>query len=404
MSKDIIVPVILCGGSGTRLWPASRESNPKQFLSLTNNGYSLLQNTVKRVLRVCDVKASSLVVVTLDTFKSSVLRDLLEIDPALTNHILCEPSAQQTSAAVALAADYVTKTFGENAIMLILPADHHIVDEDALGKVFLNTIDSAKDGNIVTFGITPTRPDTGYGYIRTGSSNKTGRVYGVKQFVEKPDLETAQAYLESGEYLWNSGMFVFTAATVIDQYRLFARNILRTVQKSVEADIKNPDADIYAGIEKIPFDKAIIEKSMNVTVVPCALEWSDIGSWQSLWEISEKDESNNVFHGNIVSQNANGCMVKGKDKLIAVAGLDDIVIVETDDAILIAKREDADSLKALVTSLKEAGMRETAIPSQPRPAQPWSMVRSLPANEAFSDRPLDGNENILKMEIKKKIN
>lgn len=381
MTKNFIVPVILCGGAGTRLWPASRTNYPKQFLSLIDDD-TLLQNTMKRALRISSADASRLVTVTVSSLKDRVITDLSEINPLATRHILCEPSARNTAAATAFAADYVAKTFGENAIMWILPSDHHVADEDVLKRAFSDALSAVENGHIVTFGITPTRPDTGYGYILPDSLNKTGKTCGVSAFVEKPDLETARAYLESGEYLWNSGMFAFTAKTILNAYKMHANEILAGIREATRLNSHFPNEDIYNGLEFDSFDKLIVEKSKNIAVVPCDPQWSDIGSWESLWDIRQKDENDNVMDGNTASHNSTGCLIQAKDRLVAVAGIDDIVVIETDDAILVAKRNDPESMKKLVESLKNAGIPEALGQSTPAPAlHPWSMINTIPANE-----------------------
>ena len=376
MSKEFIVPVILCGGSGTRLWPASREKHPKQFLNLVND-FSLLQNTMRRALRVCGAEASSMVTVTRGTLKNSVSAHIAEIDEKGIAHILCETKARNTAAAVAFAAEYVTRNFGPDAIMWILPADHHIADENILSQSLCDALEAARAGKLVTFGITPTRADTGYGYIRAGAKTTTAGVLEVAEFVEKPNLETAQKYVAEGNYLWNSGMFLFTAQSVTEHYNEFAPRILSDVRAAMKTDDREPCAKTYSQIEEISFDKAIMEKSKNTAVVPCNPEWSDIGSWESLWDIMPKDMNNNVVQGKATLHNAQGCLVQSKDRLIAVAGLDNIVVIESGDAILIADKTDANSMKTLVSSLKKAGAREAIEPPVAQPHQPWTMVKTL---------------------------
>lgn len=381
MTKDIIIPVILCGGSGTRLWPSSREKHPKQFLSLMND-FSLLQNTMRRALRVCGADASSLVTVTLASLRDSVAVQLSEMDENATKHILCEPSARNTAAAVAFAAEYVRQTFGDNAMMWVLPADHHIAKEDVLAQSLMHAVTEAKKDKLVTFGITPTRPDTGYGYIRAEKSDQKKPVLKITSFVEKPDFETAQDYFESGEYLWNSGMFLFTARSVIAHFNEFAPKILADVTSSMQNNAQMPLPESYAMIEEVPFDKAIMEKSKLAAVVPCNPDWSDIGSWESLWDILPKDKNNNVVDGKAALVNSKGCLIQSEDRLIAVAGLDDIVVIETKDALLITRKSDNDSLRDLVKSLKKSGARETIDPPAQSP-QPWTMIKSLPSDKSF---------------------
>jgi mannose-1-phosphate guanylyltransferase/mannose-6-phosphate isomerase len=377
MNRETIVPVILCGGSGTRLWPASRENHPKQFLPLMND-FSLLQNTMRRALRVSGADASNLVVVTLAAMKDGVEKQLSEMNEFATKHILCEPSARNTAAAVAFAAAYVYRTFGPDAIMWVLPADHHITREDVLSTAFGHALSAAKDDHLVTFGISPSRPDTGYGYIKLGAA-KNENVRMADRFVEKPDAKTAQSYLDAGDYLWNSGMFLFSVASVLAHFEEYANDIMTSTFAAMENGTQtNPDAKTYAAVQSIPFDKAIMEKSKKVAVVPCDPEWSDVGSWESLWDIRAKDKNNNVIEGKAACHNATGCLIQGKDRLIAVAGLHDIVVVETDDALLITHKSDGDSMKSLVKGLKDSGAIETIDhPAAPQATQPWSLVKSL---------------------------
>lgn len=356
-ASGIIVPVILCGGSGTRLWPASRESHPKQFLSLTGET-SLLQNTASRALRISGAKASNLVVVTLAAMKSLIEKQLSETLGGSPSHIVSEPCARNTAAAVAAAALYVARTFGEDALMWVLPSDHHIGNELALAQSFAHALDSARDKKLATFGITPTRPDTGYGYIRAKKSDAGKTVMRVEEFVEKPNFDTAKKYLQSGDYMWNSGMFLFSAKTVLDEFETHAPDILAGVQAALQNDVL--DASTYAKIPSQPFDKAVMEKSDKVCVVPANPDWSDIGSWESLWDICDKDENNNVLDGNAVTLNAKNSLIHSKKKLIAVAGLENIVVVETDDAILIMNKQDNDSMRELIKKLKDNGAREVA--------------------------------------------
>lgn len=359
MSKYTVVPVILCGGSGTRLWPASRENHPKQFLKLMGD-FSLLQDTMRRALRISGSPAGNLVTVTLGNLSEGVREQLSNIDQEATQHILSEPCARDTAAAVAFAASYVKKHFGGHAIMWVLPADHHVGDEHAMRAAFNEAIEAAAQDYLVTFGIRPTRPETGYGYIRLGDNLKDETVYKAEAFVEKPNRETALEYLNSGMFLWNSGMFLFSAERVLNQYEKYAPEVLTGVLESMEKAPSATQLDFarYVEIEKKPFDKAIMEKSRLVAVIPCNPEWSDIGSWESLWEIRQKDEHGNVTEGQAACYESRNCFVQSKDRLIACAGVENIVVIETEDAVLIADRRNGDAMKVLVNALKKSGRRE----------------------------------------------
>jgi len=378
-----IIPVILCGGSGMRLWPASRENHPKQFLSLTND-FSLLQNTARRALRACGADARAIVCVTHESMRGAVSEHLAEIDNDAPLHILSEPAARNTAAAIAFAARYVSTTFGPDAILWILPADHHIEHEDILQAALQKALTAVHDSRLVTFGITPTRADTGYGYIRLGKGLEAHEgVHAVCHFREKPDTATAQSYLDSGEYLWNSGMFLFNAATVLKEFETHAPGILEIVDAAMEKSITDPCPYTYTAVVAQPFDKAVIEKSDAVAVVPCDPGWSDIGSWESLWDLRAKDHNNNVIEGRAAAYNSSGCLIQAKDRLIAVAGLDDIIVIETEDAILIGNKNDSDSMKELVAGLKKLDAPETKHIVRPsEPAQPWTMVRKIGQTES----------------------
>ncbi len=344
-----IIPVILCGGSGTRLWPLSRNDTPKQFLKLLGEN-SLLQNTVLRAQKVSMTNNENFVFVTLGRNKNEISKQLNELGAGYNHHILCEPMARNTAAAVALAAQYVADTFGEDAIMWVLPADHHIQDEVALMHALKQAILSALDESLATFGIIPTRPDTGYGYIRY--SNELAAACVVEEFVEKPDLKTAQSYLDDGHYLWNSGMFVFQASTILNSFMLHAPQIINDISNMVQSGYDDIDADLYSAVESISFDYAIMERAKNVSVIPCSIGWSDIGSWESLWDIQPKDDNGNVVKGNAVLQDSENCLIEAKNRLIACAGVRDIVVIDAGDSILIADKSNSQVIKTLVGQLK----------------------------------------------------
>lgn len=380
-----IIPVILCGGSGTRLWPFSRENLPKQFLKLINDA-SLLQETVMRAQRVSGAEDSDFVIVTLENSQKEVARQLSELDPMLASHIIGEPSARDTAAAVALAAHYIARNFGSDAIMWVLPADHHIGDEKSLRKALNKAVETAKEDYLTTFGIVPSHPETGYGYIRFGDTEIAEGVKAVSSFVEKPNFETAKAYLESGEYLWNSGMFVFKTAAVLENYMQHAHDISRQVQQAIKNNTKRPDADLYAEIQKTPFDKAIMERSGKVAVIPCEMNWSDVGSWGSLWDISDKDPNGNVIDGPAVTYNSRNCIIKAQDRLVACAGLENIVVAETADAILIADKNNSDDLKVLVNAMKKEQRRELREPTIEH--RPWGLFRILSCKDSYKVKEL----------------
>ena len=358
MKNNLVIPVILCGGSGTRLWPVSRECQPKQFLNLLGE-FSLLQDTARRAINIAGADVAHVVTVTLDKLKDQVEQHMSAINPLAARHILSEPCARNTAAALAYAASYVRDVFGEDSIMWVLPSDHYIGNELALKAALEHAIEAANNNYLVTFGIKPSRADTGYGYIKTGAPLGSAGVCMVKKFVEKPDFETAHAYVESGDYLWNSGMFVFKTKTVIEQFSYYELAIIEGVQKAMATGTAYyPEAGKYAELINKPFDKAILEKSDRVVTVSCDPAWSDIGSWESLWEIRSKDEDGNALEGRTMCQDTRDCFVLSKKKLIACVGIEHLIIAETDDAILIADRRNAVGMKELVNNLKATGFMD----------------------------------------------
>lgn len=351
-----IIPVILCGGSGTRLWPVSRNATPKQFLNLLGD-HTLLQDTARRALNLTGTSAGDLMTVTLGSLAQDVKTQLEALEPDSVRHVIAEPSARNTAAAIAYAAIYARASFGEDAIVWILPSDHHMGNLDSLRTALTESIKAAQDDYLVTFGITPTRPETGYGYIKVGSKTERSDAHIIYRFVEKPDKATAQTYLDDGAYLWNSGMFLFKVRAVIDQFRRFAPAILDQAEKAMAAstDRRNPDAALYGAIEKVPFDIAIMEKADRRAVVPCNPEWSDIGSWESLWDIRKKDENGNSLDRNAVAINTTNSLVLGSGKrLITTVGLDHIAVVETGDAILVLDLRKSQDIKTLVETLQKS--------------------------------------------------
>ncbi len=350
----MIIPVILCGGSGTRLWPVSREIYPKQFLNLLGQR-SLLQNTVNRAVEITGAARSDVVIVTLADFRADVAAQLGE---EATHHVLCEPSARNTAAAIACAAIYVRDTFGADAVLWVLPSDHHIGNDAELARAFKDAKDAAEQGYLVTFGIRPTRPDTGYGYILRGDAVSGGRVFSISQFLEKPDLERAAQYIADGRYLWNSGMFVFRAGSVIGEFEKYSADVLDAVARAIGgADAASPDAALYSSIPKVPFDIAIMERSDKGAVVPTDPAWSDIGSWESLWDASEKDSQDNAVKGVAALHDTKGCFIQGNGgRLIACAGVENLVIVDTGDAVLVADRSNSDAIRELVNKIKAKGL------------------------------------------------
>lgn len=371
-----IIPVILSGGSGSRLWPLTRNNQPKQFLKLFNE-YSLLQNTLDRVLTCTDATADQVITITNDAFLRQTHEQYNDFEPSAVKHLIGEPEAKNTAPAIAYAALYTAHYFGEKSVLWIVPADHHIQDLRSLTASLSHAEKAAKEGFIATFGITPTSAEIGYGYIKQEKNNKSATYSPIEAFVEKPDKETAQRYLDSGQYYWNSGMFVATAKTLIEEFELLAPEIITPLQSY----LKNHKIDLpissntYASLPSTPFDIAIMEKTKHAVVVPCSIEWSDIGTWSSLWELGTKDPHGNVTDGRIAPVDTQNCLIHSNSMLIATIGLKDLAIIEDGDSILIADKNDSASLKKLVATLDKN--KTTKTQASAIKIKPWGSIKTL---------------------------
>ena len=281
---NVIIPAILCGGSGTRLWPVSNENLPKQFLQLTGD-HSLLQMTALRILSLDTVTPDNVLAITHMTHAALVKRHLDEIDPILTGHIISESLAKNTAPAIALATLYAAHHFSENDILFIVPSDSYLENPVALNTALGFALDSAKAGKIALFGMTPDRPETGYGYIKKGFELSPD-CFEVEAFIEKPDEKTATELLKSPDYLWNSGMCLARISTLLHAFKEHALDLLTAV-------LENPTS--YENVPNIAFDKAVLEKSKNISVTPCDSAWSDVGTWQGLWQILETEVSSPIY-------------------------------------------------------------------------------------------------------------
>lgn len=378
-----IIPVILCGGSGTRLWPISRQNTPKQFLPVYDDN-SLLQNTLDRAIICANCDADQVITVTGDAIKKQTLLQYADFEEGATNHLLAEPMARNTAPAVAYAAIHAKKNFGDDAILWILPADHFVQNMSALKKALNDAVKAAQEGYLVTFGMKPDRPETGYGYIKSGKTlNDASTTLDVAEFVEKPDLETAKQYLESGKYLWNSGMFVFSVKSILESYETHAAPILEPLKKSYGKLIgsKTIHPETYASLPSIPFDIAIMEQTDKAAVIPCDIGWSDVGTWESVWDIKEKNKDGNVIEGKVAPVNTKDCLIQSTSMLVATVGVENLAIIENGDAILIADKTDSSAMKTLVTALKNQEAAEAMDP--PKEKRPWGKFTVLSKGEGF---------------------
>jgi mannose-1-phosphate guanylyltransferase / mannose-6-phosphate isomerase len=373
-----IVPLIMCGGAGTRLWPASRENRPKQFLPLFGR-YSTFQETIRRVSD--PGLFGRPIVVTNAQYRFLVAEELAAI--GVQADILLEP-ARRDSAPAIVAGSAFARGRDKDAIVAALAADHVVTDADAFAKACAAAARAAAGGRIVAFGVRPTRPATEYGYIRAGSPIGDD-IFAVAQFVEKPDAATAQRYVAEG-YLWNSGNFIFPAELLVEEYRGFEPESADAIIQSVEAagsDLGfvtlDPEAFTRAVAKSI--DYAVMERTKHAAVMPVSYGWSDVGSWQAVWELSNRDAAGNAAHGSALFVDAGGCYVSAERQLVAVFGLQDVVIVATADAVLVARREDADGLRRVVAKLREAAPAVTA--DHLKVHRPWGSYESLDHGDRF---------------------
>ena len=382
-----VIPVILCGGAGTRLWPLSRELYPKQLLALVDD-YSLLQNTVTRCAGHPDVTAPMLV--CNEEHRFLVAEQLREIEVE-ASRIILEPEGRNTAPAVALAAHEAMKT-DDDAILVVLPSDHVIHKTTLFLEALTTAIDLAKDDALVTFGVVPDKPETGYGYIKKGMA--TGAAFKVDKFVEKPDVATASEFLQSGLYCWNSGMFVFKASAYLKELAAQTPRIAEAMAKatanaSADLDFTRVNAEAFKSSPSDSIDYAVMEHTVDALVVPLDAGWSDIGSWDALWQISEKDEHNNTLVGDAVVHDVEGSLVWSESRLVSVVGLKDVIVVETADAVMVASQDQAQDVKSIVNHLKGSGRIERTF--HQKVYRPWGYYEGLDAGPAFQVKRLGIN-------------
>lgn len=375
----MIISIIMAGGSGTRLWPLSRSLYPKQFLSLINEN-SLLQETLKRL---DGLNCLPPVIVSNNEHRFIVAEQLRQfgVDDF---QIILEPVGRNTAPAVALAALKSLELHGDHH-MLVLAADHAIQDIEAFHAAVLAAEQESVDNKLVTFGIVPTKPETGYGYIKKGEQVKNS-VFKVNSFVEKPDLETAKNYLEQKCYLWNSGMFMFKASVYLDELKKFRPDILAACKESLSSastdlDFIRLNSDVFAECPDESIDYAVMEKTQDCVVIPLDADWSDIGSWTSLWEISEKDEHENVSHGDVINYNSRNNYIYSEGSLISTVGVNNLIIVQTKDALLVAQQDNVQDIKKIVEILKKQKRSEHI--SHREVYRPWGRYDSVERGDRY---------------------
>jgi len=377
----MLIPLILSGGSGTRLWPVSRRNLPKQFLSLSGDG-TLFQQTVARTQKLPDVTAP--IVVASEDHRFLAADQLLEAGVSGAT-ILLEPVARNTAPAIALGALKAVER-DPQALLLVLPADHLIGDTGSFVAAVQQALPAARDGWLVTFGIRPDRPETGFGYIRRAESIG-GAAFRVERFVEKPDLATAEGYVKDGGYDWNSGMFLFKAARYLEELGQHAPEMLEAVRQAYatghgDLDFVRVDAEAFAKVPDNSIDYAVMEKTKRAAVVPVSCAWSDIGSWSALWLSGQHDEQGNQREGDTLTVNTRNSLLRSHDRhMIATVGVDDLIVVSTPDATLVAHRDAAQDVKKVVDQLKASGRTEHSFHRVVH--RPWGSYDSLEEGGRF---------------------
>ena len=373
-----MIPVILSGGSGTRLWPLSREAFPKQFLRLAGDG-SMLQETWTRV---APLATAAPIVVAGEEHRFMVAEQLREAG-CRDARILLEPAARNTAPAIAVAA-LEASSDGRDPLLLVLPSDHVIADAEGFRKAVTAAEAAAQAGRLVTFGIVPTGPETGYGYIKAVAGGEGVRA--VERFVEKPDADTAAAYVASGDYFWNSGMFLFRASVYLAELERHQPAMLAACRDALakarrDEDFVRLDKPAFSASPSDSIDYAVMEKTAEAAVLPIDAGWNDVGSWAALWQVAQQDGAGNAHHGDVLARDCRNTLAWGDGRLVALLGLDDVVVVDTADAVLVAHKDKVQDIKGIVSHLKQAGRSE---PTWHRKVyRPWGSYDSIDMGGRF---------------------
>lgn len=369
----MLYPVYLSGGVGSRLWPVSRESYPKQFLPLADENKSLLQETFARL---DGVESAAPIVVCNEGHRFIVAEQLREA-AIVDASVVLEPVGRNTAPAVAVAALQALKD-NPNAVLLVLPADHVIEDSESFRACVASGLELAEKGALVTFGIVPTAAETGFGYIRRGTAEGEG--FKVAEFVEKPDAETAQSYIDDGGYLWNSGMFMLPAKKYLEELKKYAEDIFDASNDAyhkavLDLDFIRLDSEAFALCRGESIDYAVMEHTSDAVVVPMSVGWSDVGAWSALWDIGSADDKGNVTRGDVELSATKNSYVRSESRLVATVGVEDLVVVETADAVLVADRHSVQNVKDIVSRLKSAKRSEAH--THVKVYRPWGSYESL---------------------------
>jgi len=381
-----VLPVVLAGGAGTRLWPLSRELYPKQFLKLTG-AQTMLQATLLRLVGL-DAAAPYLICNEDHRFIVAEQCRAIGVD---WGAIVLEPVARNTAPAIALAALYATSN-GDDPVMLVLAADHHIADPDAFRAAVACGADLVQSDELLTFGVVPEVPETGYGYIKAGAAIDA-HAYAVAQFVEKPDLETAKKYLAAGDYYWNSGMFMFKASSYLNELEVHRPDIFeacRAAAKTMSSDLdfKRPGPE-FSKSPSESIDYAVMEKTNRSVVLPIDVGWSDVGSWKALWEVSARDSADNHVRGDVVAVDTSGSLLISEGRLLATVGVRDLMVIETSDAVLVAQRDHAQDVKRIVDKLRASKRAEHQ--THQRVYRPWGSYETVEQGDRYQVKRLTVN-------------
>ncbi|MBM5799495.1 MAG: mannose-1-phosphate guanylyltransferase/mannose-6-phosphate isomerase [Cyanobacteria bacterium K_DeepCast_35m_m2_023] len=390
MSTRSIVPVILCGGTGTRLWPLSRATYPKQYWALAGNAEeTLLQQTYQRLIGLTNLAPPLLICNEDHRFIVAEQMRQIGVEPAA---ILLEPMGRNTAPAVAIAALHATAA-GADPLLLVLAADHVIQDAARFRSTVEAGLETAEQDRLVTFGIVPTAPETGYGYIEAaaelstaGGSATTAEPQAIARFVEKPDRATAEQFLATGRFTWNSGMFLFKASAILSELENHAPEVLRACRSALEhdsadLDFRRLEHNAFAGCPSVAIDVAVMEKTQRGAVLPLEAGWSDVGSWSVLWETAERNRDGNVLRGRVISEDSRNCYLRSEHRLVVGLGIEDLVVVETDDVVLVAGRDRAQDIKGIVGRLEAEGASESK--AHRRIYRPWGHYDGVTEGERW---------------------
>ncbi len=377
---NVVVPVIMAGGSGSRLWPLSRQLNPKQFLSLGKSEFSMLQNSINRLN---GINSSPPIVICNEDHRFIAAEQLRQLGFEKTT-ILLEPVSRNTAPAIALAALHTLKNY-KDATLLVLAADHHIENVDLFHHAIQEALHLAANGLLVTFGIKPTHPETGYGYIAKGTQISDSG-FSVKEFVEKPDITTARDYLRSGDFLWNSGMFMFKASQLISELETHHPQILNSCKLAIDNSVIDlnfvrVEKEAFTSCPDISIDYAVMEKTNSAAMVTLDAGWSDIGSWSALWDISQKNIDGNALKGDTLTEQTKNTYVHADSRLVATVGIENLVIIETKDAVLVAHKDNVQDVKKIVDQLKSASRPEHILHREVY--RPWGAYDSIDTGDRY---------------------